>query len=193
MNANPVAQREYLDAMLREGSSGLTLTDIVAMDRSGTLDALFPPITTGTCGWCRGFGLVRKIADSSIEAICEECISVALDWIRAIVNRDEQMCVAMESRMNSRQGSAAGTLTKKEYSFKELMQVADAELEVICPKTTGTCFACNAEGEGRRVAYWHPKEMLCNKCWEFRYARMHAAANSQEQQRQENDAIKLVN
>ena len=93
------ASREYAEAALRDG--GLTLSGVVALYDAGNLDALLPPITDGTCGWCREYGLIRNIGD----LVCQECFSIAMEIIRAIYADDTETYAVWERKINSRHAS----------------------------------------------------------------------------------------
>jgi hypothetical protein len=93
----PRRSREPASAALRE-SSGLELSDIVALNDAGQLDPLLPPITTGTCGWCREHGLVRDLNGF----LCQTCISIAFELIRAAVEDDADAYAVLIRKIDSR-------------------------------------------------------------------------------------------
>jgi hypothetical protein len=93
------ASREYAEATLRD--CGLTLSDIVALYDTDELDARLPLLTDGTCGWYRGYGLIRNIGD----LICQECFSITMEMIRAIVTGDTETYAVWERKVNSRHTS----------------------------------------------------------------------------------------
>jgi hypothetical protein len=89
-----------------EGGSGLALSDIVALNDAGQLDPLLPPITTGTCGWCREHGLVRDLGGF----LCQTCISMAFELIRATVADDADAYAAQVQKIDSRKRITAETI-----------------------------------------------------------------------------------
>jgi hypothetical protein len=93
----PRRSRESAGAALREGSC-LELSDIVALNDAGQLDPLLPPITTGTCGWCREHGLVRDLGGF----LCQTCISMAFELIRATVADDADAYAVLVKKIDSR-------------------------------------------------------------------------------------------
>ena len=101
----PRRSRESATAALRE-SSGLELSDIVALNDAGQLDPLLPPITTGTCGWCLEHGLVRDLGGF----LCQTCISMAFELIRAAVADDANAYAVLEKKIDFRKRIAGETV-----------------------------------------------------------------------------------
>jgi len=102
----PRRSRESASAALRESGSGLELSDIVALNDTGQLEALLPPITAGTCGWCREHGLVRDLGGF----LCQTCISMAFELIRATVADDPGSYAALVKKIDSRKRITAETI-----------------------------------------------------------------------------------
>jgi hypothetical protein len=98
------ANRQDGDAALRD--SGLVLSDIVTLKDSGQLDPLLPPIAPGTCGWCREHGLVRDLGGF----LCQTCISMAFELIRATVADDADAYAAQVQKIDSRKRITAETI-----------------------------------------------------------------------------------
>jgi hypothetical protein len=98
------ANRQDGDATLRD--SGLALSDIVALNDAGQLDPLLPPITTGTCGWCREHGLVRDLGGF----LCQTCISMAFELIRATIADDAGSYAALVKKIDSRKRITSETI-----------------------------------------------------------------------------------
>jgi hypothetical protein len=101
----PRRSRESASA-LRESGSGLELSDIVALNDAGQLDPLLPPITTGTCGWCREHGLVRDLNGF----LCQTCISMAFELIRATVAGDADSYAVLVKKIDSRKRITGETI-----------------------------------------------------------------------------------
>jgi hypothetical protein len=100
------ANRQDGDVTLRGNDSGLILSDIVALNDAGQLDPLLPPITTGTCGWCREHGLVRDLNGF----LCKTCISITFELIRAAVADDANAYAVLEKKIDFRKRIAGETV-----------------------------------------------------------------------------------